>query len=94
MQQLWLCIDPNLLYLSKWLIQTNDCKDKVQKQTPARVQADTNFKHASALLVAQPDEVFHHPDNKEILHSSVLASTLLVTIEATNVAKNSFRIRH
>ena len=67
------------------MIQTNDCKDKVQKQTPARVQADTNFKHASALLVAQPDEVFHHPDNKEIMHTNVLASALLITIEATNL---------
>ena len=55
------------------------------KHQPGPIQADTNFKHASALLVAQPDEVFHHPDNKEILHTNVLASALLVTIEATNL---------
>ena len=55
------------------------------KHQPGSIQADTNFKHASALLVAQPDEVFHHPDNKEILHTNVLASALLVTIEVTNL---------
>ena len=55
------------------------------KHQPGSIQADTNFKHASAFLVAQLDEIFHHPDNKEILHTNVLASALLVTIEVTNL---------
>ena len=73
------------IWVGGWFKQTIVRTKFKSKHQPRSIQADTNFKHASALLVAQLDEIFHHPDNKEILHTNVLASALLVTIEVTNL---------